>query len=205
MRRLLVATRNRGKQAEFRVLLAPLHVEVLFPNDIGLSESSEEQSLEAFETFHENARSKAEWFLARTGLPTLADDSGVEVDALGGAPGVYSRRFAGVDGPDHEVAGANNAELLRRLAGVEAAARTARYRGVLVLCRPGVSELVVEGVTEGMIALGPRGSGGFGYDPLFISTELEKTFGEASPEEKEGVSHRARAARALLGRLRGRD
>lgn len=205
MKRLLVATRNRGKQAEFRGLLAPLGVELCFPHDIGLDPSPDEEGLEVFETFVENARAKAEWFMRRAGLPTLADDSGVEVAALGGAPGVRSRRFAGVDGPDHEVAGANNAELLRRLAGVDAPARGARYRDVLLLCRPGVPELVVEGVTEGSIAFEPRGSGGFGYDPLFISTELGKTFGEASAAEKERVSHRARAARALLGRLQGGD
>ena len=201
MKRLLVATRNRGKQSELRTLLAPLEVELVFPDDIGLREDPEEEGLEIFASFVENARAKSEWFVARAGLPTLADDSGVEVDALGGAPGVHSRRFAGVDGPDHEVAGANNAELLRRLAGVAATARAARYRGVLVLCRPGMSELVVEGVTEGRIAFAPRGSGGFGYDPLFFSTELGMTFGEASAKEKERVSHRARAARALIERL----
>ena len=201
MKRLVVATRNRGKQAELRTLLAPLEVELVFPDDIGLREDPEEAGLERFTTFVENARAKAEWFVARAGLPTLADDSGVEVDALSGAPGVHSRRFAGVEGLDHEVAGANNAELLRRLAGVAATARAARYRGVLVLCRPGMSELVVEGVTEGRIAFAPRGSGGFGYDPLFFSTELGMTFGEASATEKERVSHRARAARALIERL----
>ena len=201
MTRLLVATRNRGKQAELRELLAPLAMELVFPNDLGIEETPEEAALESFATIEENARAKAEWFLRRAGLPTLADDSGVEVDALGGAPGVHSRRFAGMDGPDHQVTGANNAELLRRLSGVEASARTARYRGVLVLCRPDASEIVVEGVTEGVIAIAPRGTGGFGYDPLFLSVELIKTFGEASAAEKAAVSHRARAARALIAAL----
>ncbi len=199
---LLVATRNRGKEAELRLLLAPLGMELVFPDAAGLPESPEEATLECFRTFVENARAKAEWFCRRSGLPTVADDSGVEVDALSGAPGVFSRRFAGVDGPDHEVADANNLELLRRLAGVGPAGRTARYRGVLVLCRPGGAELVAAGVTEGVIASAPRGSNGFGYDPLFISSELGKTFGEASLAEKESVSHRARAARALNARLR---
>lgn len=202
MTQLLVATRNRGKQAEFRELLSPLGMTILFPDEAGLPETAEEASLEQYQTFVENARAKAEWFRQRSGLPTLADDSGVEVDALGGAPGVYSRRFAGFDGPDHEVAGANNAELLRRLAGVAECDRTARYHGVLVLSRRELPEIVVAGVTEGRIAAAPRGEGGFGYDPLFISSELSKTFGEATPDEKARVSHRARAARALIARLR---
>lgn len=200
---LLVATRNRGKQPELRRLLAPLGLELRFPDELGLLELPEEAAVERFETFVENARAKAEYFLARSGLATVADDSGVEVDALGGVPGVHSRFFAGHRGPDHEVTEANNAELLRRLAGVPESERTARYRGVLVLCRAGEPEVVVSGTTEGRIGLVPSGTGGFGYDPLFISTELEKSFGEASPEEKESVSHRARAARALVERLQG--
>lgn len=200
---LLVATRNRGKQAELRLLLAPLGMELRFPDDVGLPELPEEAAVERFETFVENARAKAEYFLARSGLPTVADDSGVEVDALGGAPGVHSRFFAGLRGPDHEVTDANNAEMLRRLAGVPEADRTARYRGVLVLARADAPEIVVTGTTEGRIGLAPSGGGGFGYDPLFISTELGKSFGEATAAEKESVSHRARAARALVERLRG--
>ena len=202
MRVLLVATRNRGKQPELRALLADLGMELRFPDEVGLPELPEEAAVERFETFIENARAKAEYFLARSGLATVADDSGVEVDALGGAPGVHSRFFAGHRGPDHEVTGANNAEMLRRLAGVSPPERTARYRGVLVLCRPDAAEVVAQGVTEGTIAEAPRGSGGFGYDPLFVSSELGKSFGEATPEEKASVSHRARAARALLARLR---
>jgi XTP/dITP diphosphohydrolase len=198
---LLVATRNRGKQAELRLLLAPLGMELRFPDDVGLPELPEEAAVEQFETFVENARAKAEYFLARSGLPTVADDSGVEVDALGGAPGVHSRFFAGLRGPDHEVTDANNAEMLRRLAGVPEADRTARYRGVLVLARADAAEIVVTGTTEGRIGLAPSGSGGFGYDPLFISTELGKSFGEATAAEKESVSHRARAARALVTAL----
>lgn len=198
---LLVATRNRGKQAELRQLLAPLGMELRFPDDVGLPELPEEAAVERFETFVENARAKAEYFLGRSGLPTVADDSGVEVDALGGAPGVHSRFFAGLRGPDHEVTDANNAEMLRRLAGVPETGRTARYRGVLVLCRADAAEIVVTGTTEGRIGMAPSGSGGFGYDPLFISTELGKSFGEATAAEKESVSHRARAARALVTAL----
>ncbi|MEO7355641.1 MAG: non-canonical purine NTP pyrophosphatase, partial [Gemmatimonadales bacterium] len=195
---LLIATRNHGKQPELRSLFAPLGVTLHFPDDLGLAELAEEAGLERFETFIENARAKAEYFHRRSGLPTVADDSGVEVDALGGAPGVHSKRFAGLDGPDHQVTAANNAEMLRRLADVPDAQRTARYRGVLVLVCEGLPEVVVDGVTEGRIARVARGEGGFGYDPLFVSDELGKSFGEATAAEKASVSHRARAARALI-------
>lgn len=218
MSRLLVATRSRGKQAEFRLLLAPLHREIVFPDDVGLPESSEEVNLEHALTFEENARAKARWFAAASGLDTLADDSGLEVDALGGAPGVFSKRFAGTDGPDHEVTAANNAELLRRLVGVAEGDRTARYRCVLVLT--GRSEIrdqrsgserqtsvlrspvaVFEGVVTGRILTAPRGTGGFGYDPLFWSDELGMSFGEAVPEAKGRVSHRGRAVEVLIRAL----
>lgn len=197
---LLVATRSRGKQAEFRALLAPLGFDVVFPGDVGIAESVAEAALEPFDTFEANARSKARWFQARAGLATLADDSGLEVDALGGAPGVQSKRFAGLDGPDDVVAGANNALLLQRLAGVRDAGRTARYRCVLVLVGADGVERVADGTAEGRIVPAPRGSLGFGYDPLFLSDELGKTFGEASAVEKAGVSHRGRAV-AALGRI----
>jgi XTP/dITP diphosphohydrolase len=201
VKELLVATRSRGKQAELRELLAPFVERVVFPDDIGLLESPEEAGLEAFDSFEANARAKAEWFAARSSLPTVADDSGLEVDALGGAPGVWSRRFAGQDGPDHEVTPANNRELLRRLEGLPVAARTARYRCVLVLVRPGGEELVVQGTSDGRILDVPIGSGGFGYDPLFWSDELGKSFGEASIAEKARVSHRGRAVTALAREL----
>ncbi len=205
MKALLVATRNRGKQPELRALLAPLGVALHFPAELGLTELPEEAGLERFDTFIENARAKAIYFHERSGLPTVADDSGIEVDALGGAPGVHSKRFAGFDGPDHEVAAANNAELLRRMQDVPTPRRTARYRGVLVLVRPGVPDLVVDGVTEGHIAFEALGTAGFGYDPLFVANELGKTFGEATAAEKESVSHRARAARALVEALAAGD
>lgn len=199
MTRLLVATRSRGKQKEFRALLAPLGMEVVFPDEIGLAESSEEDGLESFDTFEENAAAKAAWFATRSGhLPVLADDSGLEVDALDGAPGVHSKRFAGFAGPDHEVTAANNAELLRRLEGVPEEKRTARYRCVLVLLWADGRKIVAEGVTEGRILDAPHGDAGFGYDPLFFSSELGIAFGEASPDAKHEVSHRGRAARHLV-------
>lgn len=201
--RLLVATRSRGKQAEFRRLLAPLTADLVFPDDIGLAGHPDEDALERFDTFEANARAKAEYFSRRSGLPSLADDSGLEVDALGGAPGVHSKRFAGHHGPDHEVTAANNAELLRRLAGIAAAERTARYRCVLCLSRPEGGEVVTSGSTEGLILEAPEGTGGFGYDPLFWSADLGLPFGIASAEAKGRVSHRGRAAEALIRELSG--
>jgi XTP/dITP diphosphohydrolase len=203
--RLLVATRSRGKQQEFRALLAPLGGEIVFPGDLGIAESPEEDDLERFDTFEANARAKAAWFASRTGLPALADDSGLEVDALGGEPGVRSKRFAGHHGPDHLVTAANNRALVARLAGVLPAGRTARYRCVLVWHDPiSGADVVAEGTTEGTILDAPRGSGGFGYDPLFLSTELGVTFGEATPAAKHAVSHRGRAARAMVAALKER-
>jgi XTP/dITP diphosphohydrolase len=207
--RLLVATRSRGKQAEFRVLLSSLPFEILFPDEIDFAESAAEAQLESFDSFEANARSKAHWFAARARLATLADDSGLEVDALGGAPGIQSKRFAGLDGADEAVAGANNVRLLARLAGVPNALRTARYRCVLVLV-PGPddpaaqSEVVATGITAGRIVGAPSGSNGFGYDPLFFSDELGRTFGEATATEKQAVSHRARAMSELASRVRAR-
>ena len=198
MKRLLVATRSAGKQAEFRDLLESLPTEIIFPDEIGLPESGDEDRLETHASFEANARAKAHWFAAQSGLPALADDSGLEVDALAGEPGVRSKRFAGRDGPDAEVTAANNAKLLAVMSAVPDGGRTARYRCALVLARPDGSELVASGVTTGRIVREARGRDGFGYDPLFFSDELGRTFGEAPPEEKHAVSHRARAVEALL-------
>jgi XTP/dITP diphosphohydrolase len=200
--RLLAATRSAGKQREFRRVLEAAGVEVAFPDDVGAWEDPAEALLEVGETFESNARRKAEYFARRTGLPTVADDSGLEVFALGGAPGVRSRRWAGAAGTPEEVDAANNAELLRRLAGAPEPRRRARYRCVLVLVRaPGGVPEVFEGSCAGRILEAPAGGGGFGYDPLFRSDELEKSFGEATPEEKDRVSHRGRALRSLAAAL----
>jgi XTP/dITP diphosphohydrolase len=200
--KLLAATRSRGKQPEIHRILAPTGLDVVFPDEIGLWPSAVEETLESAETFEGNARRKAEYFARLTGLPTVADDSGLEVFSLGGAPGVRSRRFAGASGPSDAVDAANNAELLRRLHGAAEPRRRARYRCVLVLLRePGGVPDVFEGVCGGRILEQPRGEGGFGYDPLFYSDELGRTFGEASAEEKDRVSHRGRALRALADAL----
>jgi XTP/dITP diphosphohydrolase len=199
---LLVATRSGGKQGEFRRLLEPAGHVVLFPDDAGVSEGPEEASLEAHDSLAANARAKAEYFARRSGLPTVADDSGLEVLSLGGAPGVRSRRWAGVDGPAATVDAANNTELLRRLGGAPEAKRRARYRCVLAFFpAPDAVAQYFEGECGGVILGAPRGRGGFGYDALFFSNELGKTFGEATPEEKDAVSHRGRALRALAERL----
>jgi XTP/dITP diphosphohydrolase len=202
--RLLVATRSRGKQAEFRALLAPLADGIVFPEQLGIAESPEEDALEIHDSFEANALAKAEYFARRGGCPALADDSGLEVDALGGAPGVWSKRFAGAVGPDHEVTAANNAELLRRLEGVGHGGRGARYRCVLALAWPrasGRAPVLVSGSTTGTILTAPEGTGGFGYDPLFRSDDLGVSFGQAVPEAKHAVSHRGRAVAALLARF----
>jgi len=200
--KLLAATRSPGKQPEFRRILGPAGIDVVFPDDAGLWERPIEDTLEVAESFEGNARRKAEHFARLSGLPTVADDSGLEVFALGGAPSVRSRRWAGATGAGPQVDAANNAELLRRLRGAPEARRRARYRCVLVLLRdPGAVPEVFEGICGGRILEAPRGDGGFGYDPLFFSDELGRTFGEATPEEKDAVSHRGRALRALAEAL----
>ena len=196
--KLLAATRSAGKQREIRRLVARADVEVVFPDDLGLHETAAEDGLEVAETFEENARNKAQYFARLSGLPTLADDSGLEVFALGGAPGVRSRRWAAATGTPAEVDAANNAELRRRLAGAPMDKRRARYRCVVAfLPTPDAVPEIFEGSCTGVILESPRGEGGFGYDPLFFSDDLGKTFGEATAEEKDEVSHRGRAFHAF--------
>ena len=200
--KLLAATRSGGKQREFRRILEPAGLDLVFPDDIGAHETAAEDLLETGETFEANALRKAEHFSRLTWLPTVADDSGLEVFALGGAPGVRSKRWAAATGSPDRVDEANNAELLRRLAGAPDSRRRARYRCVLVLLRePGALPEIFEGACSGRILETPVGNAGFGYDPLFWSDELGKTFGEATPGEKDTVSHRGRALRALAEAL----
>jgi XTP/dITP diphosphohydrolase len=200
--KLLAATRSAGKQREIRRILEPAGFEVVFPEDVGLWETEREATLENAESFEGNARRKAEHFARLSGLPTVADDSGLEVFALGGAPGVRSKRFAGAEGSPDAVDAANNAELLRRLRGAAEPRRRARYRCVLVFLRePSAVPEVFDGAAGGRILEAAEGTGGFGYDPLFYSDELGKSFGQATPEEKDAVSHRGRALRALAAAL----
>jgi XTP/dITP diphosphohydrolase len=199
---LLIATRSKGKQREIREIFTDPRYRILFPDDAGIPESREEEIIETAETFAGNALKKAEYFARKSGLPTAADDSGLEVLSLGGLPGVRSRRFARTDGDQDE---ANNAELLRRLAGAPPERRRARYRCVIVyLERPDAVPQTFEGSCNGTIIESPRGSGGFGYDPLFLSDDLGVTFGEAGAEEKHAVSHRGRALREFAAWLESR-
>ncbi len=201
--KVLAATRNVGKQREIRRILAPAGLEIVFPDDIWLRETSAGDALEQAQSFEANARRKAQYFGRLSSLPTFADDSGLEVFSLGGAPGVHSKRWAGAKGTPDEVDAANNAELLRRLAGAPERQRAARYRCVLVFLRtPDAVPTICHGDCTGRILETPKGSDGFGYDPLFFSEELGKTFGEATAEEKDRVSHRGRALRALAQSLK---
>ena len=202
--RLLLASRSAGKQREVKRVLEAAGHEVIFPDEAGVWEDPAEDQLELGESFEANARAKAEYFARKGRLPTLADDSGLEVLHLGGAPGVRSKRWAGATGTPAEVDAANNAELLRRLLGAPTAKRGARYRCVLVfLATPSAVPVVVSGETAGRILEAPEGTGGFGYDPLFWSADLRKSFGVATAEEKDGVSHRGRALARLAEVLKG--
>ncbi|HEX5723858.1 MAG TPA: RdgB/HAM1 family non-canonical purine NTP pyrophosphatase [Longimicrobiaceae bacterium] len=201
--RLLLATRSPGKVRELREILAAWPaVELEGLDAAGFPESAEEDALEAFATFEENALAKARWFAGRTGRLTLAEDSGICVDALGGAPGVHSRRFA-PDAPERGVAQdqANNALLLERLAGIPEAGRTARYVCAAALAWPDGREAVFRGECEGVVLTAPRGTGGFGYDPLFYLPEEKRTFGELPAERKNEVSHRGKAVRQAVRAL----
>lgn len=200
--KLLAATRSAGKQREIRRILEAAGHEVVFPADAGIDERPEEDGLEHESSFEGNARRKAEYFARLSGLPTFADDSGLEVLSLGGAPGVRSKRFAGAQGSGVDVDHANNLELLRRLSGAPEPRRTARYRCAIVLLRaPGAAPEVFQGQTAGRILEAPAGDGGFGYDPYFFSTELGTSFGLASADEKDAISHRGRALAAMIGAL----
>jgi XTP/dITP diphosphohydrolase len=193
VRRLLVATSNPGKLREFARALSGAGIEV-----VGLDVLADPSEVpETGASFEENARIKAEAYSRRTELPVLADDSGIEVEALGGAPGVASARFGGEGLTDEK----RYRILLEKLRGVPEEKRRARFRSVLVLARRGRAVASFEGVVEGTIADRPRGSGGFGYDPVFLHEASGKTFGEMTAEEKQAVSHRGRAIRAFLEAL----
>lgn len=199
VRTILLATRSAGKLRELRPLFAAANIRAMDLTDAGVPEDSAEDAVEAFPTFAENALAKAAYFQRITGCATVADDSGLEVLALGGAPGVRSKRWS--DRPD--LAGqarddANNALLLERLR--DSADRRARYVCAAAYADGTVSH-VETGATTGVISTEPRGLHGFGYDPYFVSDDLGVTFAEASTEAKERVSHRGRAFRALLAWL----
>lgn len=210
--KLLVATRSSDKMREIRRILDEVAgLEVLGLDDAGIPYEPAEDGLEPHDTFEENALSKARYFHERSGgLPTVADDSGIEVDALGGAPGVRSKRFApdaGVEGEGLEgqvLDDANNRHLVSELQGVAPGNRTARYVCVAVLLEEGRPPLTIRGEAPGIVVDEPSGSGGFGYDPHVFDPDLGKTFAEMTAEEKDARSHRGHAFRSLASELRRR-
>lgn len=193
-RRVVLASANKGKLAEIQALLEGSGIELR-----SLSEFEMPDVEETGLTFVENAIIKARAACVASGLPAIADDSGLEVDALGGEPGVHSARFAGIHGDDQ----ANNALLLERLAQVPDSGRRGRFRCVVVSLAHATdpAPLICEGIWEGRIADHPRGGGGFGYDPLFVPRGMSMTSAELSPAEKNRLSHRAQALRKLIERL----
>ena len=203
MIKLLLATRSKDKVREIREILAA-GVEIVSLDEAHLAWSEAEERLEEHDTFLANARSKADYFAKLSGLPTVADDSGLEVVSLGGAPGALSKRFAPESSrlSGTELDAANNAELLRRLLGADVSRRRVSYVCVAVLIRKvGAVPEAFTGRCWGHILDAPKGANGFGYDPLFLHDGLGKTFGEASAEEKHGVSHRGSAFRELAAAL----
>jgi XTP/dITP diphosphohydrolase len=192
--RVVLASANPGKQRELQTLLGSLGVTLVLQSELGI-ESPEETGA----SFEANALIKSRHAAQRAGLPALADDSGLEVDALGGRPGVRSARYAGDSASD----GDNNARLLTELAQVPHEQRTARYRCVLALVREATdaSPVIATGAWEGHIAPVPAGGGGFGYDPLFIPLGLSCTAAQLSAQSKNAISHRAQALAALMRKL----
>ena len=190
---LVLATGNEGKLAEFAELLSGLGLELRSLRDFPDAPTVAEDS----PCYEGNAVAKAEAIARHTGLPALADDSGLEVDALGGAPGVHSARFAGEPTSDRR----NVGKLLQLLDGASGSQRRARFRCVIAVVRPDGAKLTAEGSCEGMIATQPAGAAGFGYDPVFVVPSLGRTFAEIPAREKHRLSHRGRACEALRGRL----
>lgn len=202
---IVVATHSDHKLRELRELLHLDHARLVSLDELGITEDPVEDGA----TFETNASIKARFAARLTGLPSLADDSGLEVDALAGGPGVRTRRYAG----EHATDAQNNAKLLRELTGLPPERRGARYVCVLAFARPdaqgsrgGLPLLRTRGTVRGRIAFVPRGSGGFGYDPIFEPSSEPpggRTFGEWTPSEKNAISHRARASRRMARRLAG--
>lgn len=198
MTTLLLATRSAHKAREIGQILAPLRIDIATLADLEVAPGPGEDDIEAYPTFAANAIAKARHFAALVGRIALADDSGLRVDALEGAPGVRTKRFSGrsdLEGQDLD--DANNALLLEKLEGVEESERGARYVCAAAIAWPDGRHLNTTGTVRGRIATEPRGEGGFGYDPLFHVPALGARFAEVPAEEKNAISHRARAFRAL--------
>lgn len=185
--RLLLATNNKAKVREYRVLLEGIPCEIITPAELGITLDIDESG----ETFEENASLKASAYSSMSNLTALADDSGLEVDALGGEPGVLSARYAGEGVSDRE----RIEYLLTKLTDVPWEQRGARFRCVIAIASPDSEVTLCQGECPGIIAFEPKGTGGFGYDPVFYLPELNKTMAELSMEEKNQLSHRGKAAR----------
>lgn len=198
IRRLVIATGNPGKLREFSSLLAGLPFELTSSAELKLSSPEETGT-----TFLANALLKARYAASLSASAAVADDSGLEVDALGGAPGIYSARYAGLGADD----AANNAKLMRDLAGIPPERRGARYRCALAFVESAAdaAPLIAEAEWQGFILDAPRGGGGFGYDPFFWLPDFNKTAAELEPADKNRLSHRGKALRALREQLAGRE
>ena len=195
-KRVVLATRNQGKVKEFNRLFAQIGWEC-----VSLAEFADPpEVVEDGDTFEANAVKKAVTISTYLNMPAVGDDSGLEVDALGGRPGVYSARYAGEQATDEE----NWRKLLQELADVPNERRTARFRCTLALVEPGAEPIIATGACEGVIAHEPRGTNGFGYDPVFYLPGKFKMMAELSPEEKNEISHRAEAMRNLLAAVQGK-
>lgn len=189
MKKIVIATQNKGKAKDFETLLAPLGYKVLTLLDVAQDMDVEETGV----TFEENAILKAETVSNALGIPVISDDSGLEIDALNGEPGVYSARYAGAAKSDS----ANIDKVLEKLAGVPDSERTARFRCVLAVAAPGQKTETFSGSCEGMILHERRGDNGFGYDPVFYVPAQNKAMAELQPHEKAAISHRGNALRQL--------
>ncbi len=194
MKAIVLASGNAGKLRELATLLAPIGIDLIPQSAFGI-----ETPPETGTTFVANALLKARYAAGVAGRPALADDSGIEVDALGGRPGVFSARYAGEGASDL----ANLEKMLDELRGVSPAKRTARYQCVIVLVRDAndVDPVIAHGTWEGLIATQPQGSAGFGYDPIFLPAGFDCTAAQLSPSQKNALSHRGQALRALVARL----
>jgi XTP/dITP diphosphohydrolase len=197
--RLVIATNNPGKLREFRALLDGCGFELVTPGELGVHFNPEETGA----TFEENARLKAVEAARITGLPALADDSGLEVDALDGRPGVFSARYAGSGRTDPSLSDEDRVRIvLHEMAGVPDERRSARFRAVIAVATPEGDVRTVDGAFEGRLAHEPRGERGFGYDPIFFVPGEGMTSAQLDPERKNGMSHRGKAARKARELLR---
>jgi len=192
--KLLLATNNKGKVKEYRSLLEGLPLELVTLAEISIKADIAETG----STYEENARIKAQVLAGQSGLPSLADDSGLEVDALNGEPGVRSARYAGEEATDAE----RVKYLLNKLSGVPLNGRQARFVCVIAVAAPGGRVEICSGECSGLITFGPTGELGFGYDPVFYFPELDKTMAELTMHEKNRISHRGKAARQVLAALK---